>query len=686
MQNEAQPLLFWNNSFRKGGISMAERITDNIGNCCCGSKSCSNSDRNYDEHHHDHDHNHDAHGHNHEHHHHEKFTKRDVIEFIIGFGLFALALLLNVKTEVKIGLYVVAYVVVGREIVISAIKGLFTGRLLDENFLMTIASISAFAIGEYPEATAVMLFYRVGELFEGLAVNRSKNSIEELLNIKPDVANLKVGDKYKIVDPEKVKVGDTIMVKPGEKIPLDGYVIEGTSSIDTSVITGESLPREAEEGTEVYSGSINKSGVILVKVTKEFSESTVAKILKLVKDANSQKAHTEKFITKFARYYTPIVVGIAVLLAFIPALFFGGDFGSWIYRAAIFLVVSCPCALVISIPLGYFGGIGGASSKGILVKGGNYLEELRNIKSIIFDKTGTLTKGVFKVTQVISSNQGVNKEKVVEIAAHVEHYSNHPIAVSIINEYNKNIDEKRVKDITEVAGKGVKALFDGKMVAVGNRKLMEQENVSVGNRDTVVGTKVYVAMDNKLMGIIVIADELKSDTIDAIKELKNHGVEDIVMLTGDHKDVAEDIAKRVGITRYYSDLLPDEKVDKLEEIMNGVGKNDTVVFVGDGINDAPVLARADVGIAMGGVGSDAAIEAADVVLMSDELSSIPTAMRVSKNTNKIVWENIVFSLGVKIIIMILATLNLANMWMAIFADVGVAVIAILNSIRALRVK
>lgn len=665
---------------------MAERITDNIGNCCCGSKSCSNSDHNHDEHHHDHDHNHDAHGHNHEHHHHEKFTKRDVIEFIIGFGLFALALLLNVKTEVKIGLYVVAYVVVGREIVISAIKGLFTGRLLDENFLMTIASISAFAIGEYPEATAVILFYRVGELFEGLAVNRSKNSIEELLNIKPDVANLKVGDKYKIVDPEKVKVGDTIMVKPGEKIPLDGYVIEGTSSIDTSVITGESLPREAEEGTEVYSGSINKSGVILVEVTKEFSESTVAKILKLVKDANSQKAHTEKFITKFARYYTPIVVGIAVLLAFIPALFFGGDFGSWIYRAAIFLVVSCPCALVISIPLGYFGGIGGASSKGILVKGGNYLEELRNVKSIIFDKTGTLTKGVFKVTQVISSNQGVNKEKVVEIAAHVEHYSNHPIAVSIINEYNKNIDEKRVKDITEVAGKGVKALFDGKMVAVGNRKLMEQENVSVGNRDTVVGTKVYVAMDNKLMGIIVIADELKSDTIDAIKELKNHGVEDIVMLTGDHKDVAEDIANKVGITRYYSDLLPDEKVDKLEEIMNGVGKNDTVVFVGDGINDAPVLARADVGIAMGGVGSDAAIEAADVVLMSDELSSIPTAMRVSKNTNKIVWENIVFSLGIKIAIMILATLNLANMWMAIFADVGVAVIAILNSIRALRVK
>jgi Zn2+/Cd2+-exporting ATPase len=663
---------------------MAERLTDNIGNCSCGSKSCSSSKHNHDEHHHDHDH--DEHGHNHEHHHHEKFTKKDVIEFIIGFGLFILALLLDVKTEVKIGLYVVAYIVVGKEIVISAIKGIFTGRFLDENFLMTIASLAAFAIGEYPEATAVILFYRVGELFEGLAVNKSKNSIEELLNIKPDVANVKVGNTFKTIDPEKVKVNDVIRVKAGEKIPLDGIVIEGVSSVDTSVITGESLPREVEEGIEVYSGAINISGVILVKVTKKFSESTVAKILKLVKEANEQKADTEKFITKFARYYTPIVVGIAVLLAFIPPLFFGENLGSWIYRAAIFLVVSCPCALVISIPLGYFGGIGGASSQGILVKGGNYLEELRNIRSIVLDKTGTLTKGVFKVTEVINANDTADKERIIEIAAHVEHFSNHPIAVSIINEYNKDVDEKRVKDITEIAGKGVIAQFDGKVVAVGNKKLMNQENISVSIDDTRVGTKVYVAMDNKLVGIIIIADELKKDTISAIEKLKAYGVKDIVMLTGDHEDVAKDIADKVGITRYYSDLLPDDKVNKLEEIMDGVGDKDTVVFVGDGINDAPVLARADVGIAMGGVGSDAAIEAADVVLMSDELSSIPMAMKVSRNTNKIVWQNIIFSLGIKVIIMILAAFNLASMWMAIFADVGVAIIAILNSIRALRVK
>ncbi|GMQ60981.1 heavy metal translocating P-type ATPase [Vallitalea maricola] len=659
---------------------MAERLTDNIGNCSCGSKSCSSN-----KHEHNHDHDHNGHGHNHEHNH-EKFTKRDVIEFLIALGFFVLGLVLNVRTPIKIGLYVVAYVIVGREIIISAIKGLFTGRLLDENFLMTIASLAAFFIGEYPEATAVMLFYRVGELFEGLAVNRSKNSIEELLNIKPEVANVKVGDTFKTVEPEKVKIDDVLMVKAGEKIPLDGIVIEGTSTVDTSVITGESLPREVEEGTEVYSGAINISGVILVKVTKEFSESTVAKILKLVKEANEQKADTEKFITKFARYYTPIVVGIAVLLALIPPLLFGEELGSWIYRAAIFLVVSCPCALVISIPLGYFGGIGGASSHGILVKGGNYLEELRNIRSVVLDKTGTLTRGVFKVTEVINDNKLANKERVIEVAAHVEHFSNHPIAVSIINEYGKEVDENRVKNITEIAGKGVKAVFDGKVVVAGNKKLMLQENIPITIEDKSVGTKVYVAMDNKFIGIIVIADELKKDTISAIRKLKEYGVKDIVMLTGDHEEVAKDIADKVGITRYYSDLLPDDKVNKLEEIMDGVDNKDTVVFVGDGINDAPVLARADVGIAMGGVGSDAAIEAADVVLMSDELSSIPMAMKVSRNTNKIVWQNIIFSLGIKIIIMILATLNLASMWMAIFADVGVAVIAILNSIRALRIK
>ncbi|GKX31500.1 cadmium transporter [Vallitalea longa] len=656
---------------------MAERLTDNISTCGCGCKTCSSNNHNSEHNHND--------GNNHEHTH-ERFSRRDVIEFIVAFILFLAAIIINTNSSLKTGLFIAAYIIVGREIVISAVKGLFTGKFLDENFLMTIASITAFAIGEHPEAVAVMLFYRVGELFEGLAVNKSKNSIEQLLNIKPDVANLKIGETYKIVDPEKVKINDIIRVKPGEKIPLDGIVIDGISTADTSVITGESLPREIEKDSEVYSGSINISGVVLIKVTKEFSESTVAKILKLVKEANEQKADTEKFITKFARYYTPIVVGVAVLLAFIPPLFFGEDLGSWVYRAAIFLVVSCPCALVISIPLGYFGGIGAASSKGILVKGGNYLEELRNLRSVVLDKTGTLTKGVFKVTQIINVDEANSTEKVLETAAYIENFSNHPIAISIINEYGKEIDENRVKDITEIAGKGLKAKLDGNEVSVGNAKLMKQENIPIAIQDNSIGTKVYVAVNNELIGIINIADELKKDTIDAIENIKKYGVKDIVMLTGDHKDVAEDIAKKVGITKYYSDLLPHEKVNKLEEIMNNVDKNEKVAFVGDGINDAPVLARANVGIAMGGVGSDAAIEAADVVLMSDELSSIPTAIKISKHTNKIVWQNIIFSLGIKILIMILAAFNLANMWMAIFADVGVAVIAILNSVRALRVK
>lgn len=666
---------------------MSERITDSIPTCGC--KSCSNheNDHNhdhnhhYDYHNHDH-HNHDhhhSHGHNHDHNH--EFTKRDIIDFVIALGIFIVTLVLPIDNTIKIGLFIIAYIVVGREVVFNAFRGVFSGHLLDENFLMTIASITAFIIGEYPEAVAVMLFYRVGELFEGIAVNKSKNSIEKLLNIKPDTANVKVGDTYKKVNPENVKINDIIMVKPGEKVPIDGIVIEGTSTMDTSVITGESLPREVEKGIEIYSGSINISGVILVKVTKEFSESTVAKILNLVKESNEQKAKTEKFITKFARYYTPIVVGLAVLLALIPPLIVG-DFGAWVYRAAIFLVVSCPCALVISIPLGYFGGIGSASSNGILVKGGNYLESLRNTKKIVFDKTGTLTKGIFKVTDVITTSD-IKEEKVLEIAAHIEHYSNHPIAVSIVNEYNKSINENRVTNIKEIAGKGIKAEFDGKKVIVGNKKLITEEKININDKDK-IGTKVYVALNNKLIGIIIIADEIKKETFDAIRQLKKCGVKDIVMLTGDHEEVAKDISKKIGITKYYSELLPHEKVTKLEQIMNETDKNDKVVFVGDGINDAPVLARADVGIAMGGVGSDAAIEAADVVLMTDELTRIPKVMKISRHTNKIVWENIIFALGIKFLIMALAPLGFAEMWMAIFADVGVAIIAILNSTRALK--
>lgn len=651
---------------------MAERSKNSAEGCGCG--SCSNRAYEYDKGNHEHHHEH-----------HEEFTRRDVIEFIIAFTLFIVALFVKNNDSLRIGLFIVTYIVAGREIVIDALRGLVTGKLLDENFLMTIASITAFIIGQHPEAVAVMLFYRIGELFEGLAVNRSKTSIEQLMNIKPEVANLKTGEAYKDVNPEQVKINDIIRVKPGEKIPLDGIVIDGVTTVDVSVITGESLPKEVDINSEVYSGSINITGVILIKVTKEFGESTVAKILKLVKEANEQKAQTEKFITRFARYYTPIVVMIALLLAIVPPLFMGQDFSSWVYRAAIFLVVSCPCALVISIPLGYFGGIGAASSKGILVKGGNYLEELKNLSSVVLDKTGTLTKGVFKVTNITNIDE-ISKDQVLETAAYIEYFSNHPIAISITNEYGKKIDENRVEDIVEIAGKGLKARFDGREVAVGNEKLMEQENVTIVTRNNSIGTKIYIAVNNALIGIINIADELKEDSIDAIKKLRKIGVKDIVMLTGDHQDVAKDIATKVGIDKYYSDLLPHEKVNRLEEIMKNLNKNEKVAFVGDGINDAPVLARANVGIAMGGVGSDAAIEAADVVLMSDELSSITTAINISRHTNKIVWQNIIFSLGIKIIIMILATFNLANMWMAIFADVGVAVIAILNSIRALRVK
>jgi Cd2+/Zn2+-exporting ATPase len=671
---------------------MSERITDSIPSCGCGSSSCS-SEKNHNHHHHNHDHDHHnhhhqddhSHKHGHEHNHDGQFSTKDIIEFVIALGLFLLGLLLKVDNTITIALFISAYIVVGREIIVNAFKGIFNGRLLDENFLMTIASITAFIIGEYPEAVAVMLFYRVGELFEGLAVNKSKNSIEQLLNIKPDIANVKVGDTYEKVQPEKVKVNDIIMVKPGEKIPLDGIVIEGSSTVDTSVITGESLPRDLEIGTEVYSGGINLTGVILVRVTKEFNESTVAKILNLVKESNAQKANTEKFITKFARYYTPIVVGIAVFLAIVPPIIVG-DFATWIYTAAIFLVVSCPCALVISIPLGYFGGIGGASTNGILVKGGNYLEALRNVTSIVVDKTGTLTKGVFKVSEVILTDNNVDREKVLQVASHIEHFSNHPIAVSIVSEYGKEIDEGKVTNIVEVAGKGIKAIFDGEPVVIGNKKLMKEENIIINNDNNNIGSKVYVAINNILVGIIIIADEIKEDTISAIKKLKEYGVKEVVMLTGDHEEVAKEIASKTGITKYYSELLPHDKVSKLEKIMETKNKNEKVIFVGDGINDAPVLARADVGIAMGAVGSDAAIEAADVVLMTDELSSIPRAIKIARHTNKIVWENIIFALGIKIIIMLLATIGFANMWMAIFADVGVAVIAILNSIRALKVK
>ncbi|PAB60057.1 heavy metal translocating P-type ATPase [Anaeromicrobium sediminis] len=576
-----------------------------------------------------------------------------------------------------------AYIVIARNIVFDAIKGILGGQLLDENFLMSIASLAAFLIGEYPEAVAVMLFFRVGEIFEHMAVDRSKRSITALLDIKPEFANLKKDNNYVKVSPDKIQIGDIILVKPGEKVPLDGIVIEGQSTIDTSVITGESIPREVDVDNEVLSGSINKTGALTIKVTKLFNESTVSKILDLVEKANAQKAKTEKFITKFARYYTPAVVGGALLLAICPPLILKEPFLPWMYRAAIFLVVSCPCALVISIPLGYFGGIGAASRNGILIKGGNFIEALKDVDTIVFDKTGTLTKGKFKVKEIMAQ-EGFKEDEVLKIAAHIEHFSNHPIAQSIVEEYSKGLDESKVSNINEIAGKGISAEFEEIQVLVGNKALMKDNNIHISAVNQ-AGTNIYISKENKHIGTIIIADELKEDTKDGIESLKKMGISNIIMLTGDHKNVADHIGKKIGIDKVYSELLPHEKVEKLELLFNKNNKG-KVVFVGDGINDAPVLARADVGIAMGGLGSDAAIEAADVVLMTDEISKIPKAISISKNTNKIVWQNIIFALGVKGIILVLGAVGIANMWSAVFGDVGVATIAILNAMRVLNDK
>lgn len=610
-------------------------------------------------------------------------NKSNLIQIIIGAIIFAVALIITVNEKIELGLFIIAYILIARNIVISAIKGVLAGQLLDENFLMSIASLAAFLIGNHPEAVAVMLFYRVGEQFEHMAVSRSKKSISALLDIKPEFANLKKENSFVKVSPDKIKVGDIILVKPGEKVPLDGIVIEGESTIDTSIITGESIPREVNENNEVLSGSINKTGALTIKVTKSFKNSTVSKILDLVEKANSQKAKTEKFITKFARYYTPAVVSGAVLLAIVPPILLKENFLDWMYRAAIFLVVSCPCALVISIPLGYFGGIGGASRNGILIKGGNFIEALKQVDTIVFDKTGTLTKGKFKVKEIITIDD-FKDDEVLRIAAHVENFSNHPIAQSVVEAYKETLDETKVSNINEIAGKGIKAQLEGSNILVGNKKLMKDNDINVPDINH-IGTNIYVTKEGQYIGTIVIADEIKEDAKEGIKLLKKMGISKLVMLTGDHKNVAHNIAEEIGIDEVHSELLPHEKVEKLESIFdkNNKGK---IMFVGDGINDAPVLARADVGVAMGGLGSDAAIEAADIVLMTDEISKISKAIRISKFTNKIVWQNIVFALGVKGIILILGAIGMADMWGAVFGDVGVATIAILNSMRVLNVK
>lgn len=611
-------------------------------------------------------------------------TKR-LWRIIIGAAVLATAVLLNLNNEwLQIALFIISYIIVGGDVVKRAVKNIFKGQVFDENFLMSIATIGAFFIGEYPEGVAVMLFYQVGELFQSYAVGKSRKSIASLMDIRPDYANVKKGDELVKVDPDEVQIGDIIVIKAGEKIPLDGKVIEGSSMIDTSALTGESVPREVEVGSDIPSGCININGVITAEVTKEFGESTVSKILVLVENASSKKSNSEQFITKFARYYTPVVVIIAVFLAIIPPLVIdGATFSDWIYRALAFLVVSCPCALVISIPLSFFGGIGGASKKGVLVKGSNYLEALAETEIVVFDKTGTLTKGVFNVQEI--HPEGVSKEELLELTAHAESYSNHPISLSLKRAYSKEINNGRISDVEEISGHGVIATVDGKKVMAGNIKLMKMMDIPYFKGE-LIGTIVHVAVNNKYIGYIVIADEVKEDSAQAIKELKAANIKQTVMLTGDNKSIGSKVAKELGLDKVYAELLPADKVEKLEELFSQKSKKGKLAFVGDGINDAPVLARADIGIAMGGLGSDAAIEAADVVIMTDEPSKIATAMKISKKTLKIAHQNIVFAIGIKIIVLILSAFGIATMWAAIFADVGVTIIAVLNAFRALNVK
>ncbi len=603
--------------------------------------------------------------------------------FGLGAAIFAVALLTNFSFWVEFGLFLASYLLVGSKVVLRALKNISKGQVFDENFLMSVATIGAFAIGEFPEGVAVMLFYQIGEFFQDMAVNRSRKSITALMDIRPDFANLKVGDEIQKVSPGEVSIGDVIVVKPGEKVPLDGKILEGRSALDTSALTGESLPRDVEPGNEVLSGSINKNGVLTVEVTKEFGESTISKILDLVQNASSKKAPTENFITKFARYYTPFVVFAAVALAVIPPLVVpGATFAQWINRALVFLVVSCPCALVVSIPLSFFGGIGGASRNGILVKGSNYLEALNNVDTVVFDKTGTLTRGIFTVTNITGKGSLTDAE-ILEYAAYAESYSNHPIALSIQKAYGKAIDKAEVSGYEEVSGHGVKVTVRGKTVLAGNARLMSQENIPFEEVEA-YGTVVHLAVESSYAGHIVISDEIKPDSRQTMKELKKLGVRSLVMLTGDSRPVGEKIGSDMGLDEVYAELLPHQKVEKLEMLEGRKAAKGKLVFVGDGINDAPVLARADVGIAMGGLGSDAAIEAADVVLMTDEPSKLVSAIKIARRTRNIVWQNILFAMGVKAVILLLGAGGIATMWEAVFGDVGVAVIAILNAMRVMK--
>ncbi len=612
-----------------------------------------------------------------------KKQKKTLIRIIISAILLVAAALAPVEGIIKLVLFLIPYAVIGWDVLWKAIRNIAHGQVFDENFLMALATVGAFVIGEYPEGVAVMLFYQVGELFQSYAVGRSRQSIAALMDIRPDYANIEQDGKLVQVDPEDVAVGDTIVIKAGEKIPLDGVVLDGVSAVDTAALTGESLPRDVKPGDGVVSGCINRSGLLKVRVTKVFGESTVAKILDLVENSSSKKAPAENFITRFARYYTPVVVIGAVLLAALPPLLFGGDWSDWLQRALIFLVISCPCALVISIPLSFFGGIGGASKQGILVKGSNYLEALAKTEIVVFDKTGTLTKGTFQVTAVHPDQIG--EEELLELAALAESYSEHPISRSLRDAYQKPIDSSHVTDVEEISGHGVRAKVDGREVHAGNGKWMDQAGAQWRNCHR-MGTVVHVAVDGAYAGHIVISDEVKPDAAKAIRALKQNGVKKAVMLTGDAKAVGEAVAKELGIDEVHTELLPGDKVDQVERLLREADGKGKLAFVGDGINDAPVLSRADIGIAMGGLGSDAAIEAADVVLMDDQPSKLATAMRISRRTLRIVRQNIVFALGIKLLFLILGAFGLANMWEAVFADVGVSVLAILNASRALRDK
>ena len=612
----------------------------------------------------------------------ENFKIKDNITLILGTIIYIIAMLTKDNGFISIILFGLSYILIGGKVVLTAIRNILRGEVFDENFLMTVATLGAFLIGEYPEGVAVMLFYEIGEMFQSYAVNRSRKSITSLMDIRADYANVLYGNIEKRVSPEDVNIEDIIIIKPGERVPLDGIVIEGKSFVDTSALTGESVPREITIDNEILSGAINTNGVLKVKVTKEFGESTVARILELVENASNKKAQTEKFITKFARIYTPIVVFLAVALAILPPLLISGQsFDTWIYRALLFLVVSCPCALVVSIPLGLFAGIGGASKKGILIKGGNYLEALKDIDTVVFDKTGTLTKGVFKVTEI--NEIDIEKDKLLEIAALGESLSNHPIAQSIVKAYGKDVNKDEIKNYEEISGYGIRVSIRDKDVLLGNHKLMDMFSVKYKEVES-IGTVIHIAINNIYKGSIIISDEIKENSKQAIENLKSIGVHTTVMLTGDTESVAQRVAKRIGIDKVFSELLPGEKVEKIELLLKGKESKSKVAFVGDGINDAPVLARADIGIAMGGIGSDAAIEAADVVLMNDNPQALVEAIKIARKTNKILWQNIIFSLGIKIFVLILGALGIASMWGAVFADVGVTIIAVVNSTRCLK--